>query len=40
MIDRLSLAAMGLSMFDAVRAFLTRIAAEQRLPFALEVPNA
>ena len=35
-----TLAAMGLSMSDAVRVFLTRVAAEQRLPFALEVPNA
>lgn len=35
-----TLAAMGLSMSDAVRVFLTRVAAEQRLPFSLEVPNA
>jgi DNA-damage-inducible protein J len=35
-----TLAAMGLSMSDAVRVFLTRVAAEQRLPFALEAPNA
>lgn len=35
-----TLAAMGLSMSDAVRVFLTRVAAEQRLPFALQVPNA
>ncbi|MBK1700014.1 type II toxin-antitoxin system RelB/DinJ family antitoxin [Thiococcus pfennigii] len=35
-----TLAAMGLSMSDAVRVFLTRVVAEQRLPFALEVPNA
>jgi len=34
-----ALEAMGLSISDAVRVFLTRIAAEQRLPFALEVPN-
>ncbi len=35
-----TLAAMGLTMSDAVRVFLTRVAAEQRFPFALEVPNA
>ncbi len=35
-----TLAAMGLSMSDAVRVFLTRVAVEQRLPFALEAPNA
>ena len=34
-----TLAAMGLSMSDAVRVFLTRVVAEQRLPFPLEVPN-
>jgi len=33
-------AAMGLSLSDAVRVFLTRVAAEQQLPFALKVPNA
>ena len=35
-----TLAAMGLSMSDAVRVFLTRVVAEQQLPFALRVPNA
>jgi len=35
-----ALAAMGLSMSDALRVFLTRVVAEQRLPFPLEVPNA
>ncbi len=35
-----TLAAMGLSVSDAVRVFLTRIATEKRLPFALMVPNA
>lgn len=35
-----TLAAMGLSVSDAVRVFLTRIAAEKQLPFALKVPNA
>jgi DNA-damage-inducible protein J len=35
-----ALAAMGLSLSDAVRVFLTRVAAEKQLPFALRVPNA
>lgn len=35
-----TLGAMGLSISDAVRVFLTRVAAEKRLPFALRVPNA
>lgn len=35
-----TLAAMGLSLSDAVRVFLTRVVAEQRLPFELKVPNA
>lgn len=35
-----TLAAMGLSISDAVRVFLTRVVAEQELPFALKVPNA
>jgi DNA-damage-inducible protein J len=35
-----ALASMGLSVSDAVRVLLTRIAAEKRLPFALKVPNA
>lgn len=35
-----ALAAMGLSVSDAVRVFLTRVVAEQQLPFALMVPNA
>lgn len=34
-----TLAAMGLSVSDAVRVFLTRVVAEKRLPFALQVPN-
>lgn len=34
-----ALAAMGLSLSDAVRVFLTRVVAEQQLPFALKVPN-
>lgn len=35
-----ALEAMGLSVSDAVRVLLTRIAADQQFPFALEVPNA
>jgi len=35
-----TLAAMGLSLSDAVRVFLTRVVAERQLPFALKVPNA
>ena len=35
-----ALAAMGLSVSDAVRVFLMRVAAEQQMPFALKVPNA
>jgi len=34
-----TLAAMGLTVADAVRVFLTRIAAEKQLPFGLRVPN-
>lgn len=34
-----TLAAMGLSVSDAVRVFLTRVVAEQQLPFVLKVPN-
>ena len=35
-----ALDAMGLSVSDAIRLLMTRIADEQRLPFALAVPNA
>ena len=35
-----ALAAMGLSMSDAVRLFLRRVAADQAMPFELKVPNA
>lgn len=35
-----ALEAMGLSVSDAVRILLVRIAAEQAFPFPLEVPNA
>ena len=34
-----TLAAMGLSVSDAVRVFLMRVVAEQQMPFALKVPN-
>jgi DNA-damage-inducible protein J len=35
-----ALAAMGLSVSDLVRVTLTRVAAEQALPFEVRVPNA
>jgi DNA-damage-inducible protein J len=35
-----ALSSMGLSMSDAVRVFLTRVAADKAIPFNLEVPNA
>ena len=35
-----TLAGMGLSVSDAVRVFLTRIVADQQLPFTLQAPNA
>jgi DNA-damage-inducible protein J len=35
-----ALSAMGLSISDAIRLLMLRIAEEQRLPFAVEVPNA
>lgn len=35
-----ALQAMGLSVSDAIRLLMHRIADEQRLPFAVEVPNA
>jgi DNA-damage-inducible protein J len=35
-----TLAAMGLSVSDAVRVFLMRVVAERQLPFMLKVPNA
>jgi DNA-damage-inducible protein J len=34
-----TLAAMGLSVSDAVRVFLMRVVADQQMPFALKVPN-
>jgi DNA-damage-inducible protein J len=35
-----TLAAMGLSVSDAVRVLLTRVAQEKSLPFEVKVPNA
>ena len=35
-----TLASMGLSVSDAVRVLLTRVAAEQALPFEVKKPNA
>ena len=35
-----TLAAMGLSVSDVVRMLLVRVAAEQALPFDMQVPNA
>jgi DNA-damage-inducible protein J len=35
-----ALAAMGLSVSDAVRVMLTRVAAERALPFEVRAPNA
>jgi len=35
-----ALAAMGMSLSDAVRLLLVRVAAEQALPFEIRVPNA
>ena len=36
----LSMRAMGLSVSDAIRLLMLRIADEKRLPFAVQVPNA
>ncbi len=35
-----ALGAMGLSISDAIRLLLVRVADEQRLPFAVRVPQA
>ena len=35
-----ALSAMGLSVSDAIRLMLRRVADEKRLPFAVQVPNA
>ena len=34
-----TLAAMGLSVSDAVRVFLMRVIADQQMPFSIKVPN-
>jgi DNA-damage-inducible protein J len=35
-----TLQAMGLSLSDAVRVFLTRVVADKQIPFDLRAPNA
>lgn len=35
-----ALAAMGLSISDAIRLLLVRVAADKEFPFAVKVPNA
>lgn len=35
-----TLASMGLTLSDAIRVFLTRVVADQELPFTLKAPNA
>lgn len=35
-----ALEAMGLSVSDAIRLLMVRVAEEKRLPFAVQVPNA
>ncbi|QDQ26580.1 type II toxin-antitoxin system RelB/DinJ family antitoxin [Chitinimonas arctica] len=35
-----TLASMGLSVSDAIRVFLTRVVADQELPFDIKAPNA
>ena len=35
-----TLAAMGLSVSDAVRVFLMRVVADKQIPFPISVPNA
>ena len=35
-----ALSAMGLTVSDAIRLMLLRVADEKRLPFAVQVPNA
>lgn len=34
-----TLDSMGLTLSDAIRVFLTRVVADQRLPFELKAPN-
>ena len=40
MIKRFVLAGMGISVSDAVRMLLVRVAAEEALPFEVKIPNA
>lgn len=35
-----TLASMGLSVSDAIRVFLTRVVADQEMPFSIKAPNA
>ena len=35
-----TLAAMGLTVSDAIRVFLTRVVADKELPIAIKAPNA
>lgn len=35
-----TLASMGLTVSDAIRVFLTRVVADNALPFAIKAPNA
>jgi DNA-damage-inducible protein J len=35
-----TLASMGLSLSDAIRVFLTRVVADNEMPFAIQAPNA
>jgi DNA-damage-inducible protein J len=35
-----TLAAMGLTVSDAIRVFVTRVVADQELPFAIKAPKA
>lgn len=35
-----TLASMGLTVSDAVRVFLTRVVADNELPFSIKAPNA
>lgn len=35
-----TLAAMGLTLSDAIRVFLTRVVADQEMPFNIKAPNA
>ena len=35
-----TLASMGLSLSDAIRVFLTRVVADNEMPFSIKAPNA